>query len=86
MGTSTKTNVERRRTAGSLDAVVRQIADELLTVNYGHSSAETGDRLAIKKADGKTERDLGGRCRHSIEMVLRRHLSNSKINEPGSSN
>jgi hypothetical protein len=58
--------------------LVRQIADELLTVNYGHPSAETGDRLAIKKADGQTERDLGGRCRQSIEMVLRRHLSNSR--------
>lgn len=60
-----------------LHGVVRQIADELLTVNYGHPSAEIGDRLAIKKSDGNTERDLGGRCRQSVEMVLRRHLSNS---------
>lgn len=65
-----------------LHRMVRQIADELLTVNYGQSSAETGDRLAIKKADGNTERDLGGRCRQSIEMVLRRHLSNEKVERP----
>jgi hypothetical protein len=45
-------------------------------VNYGHPSAETGDRLAIKKQYGDAERDLGGRCRNAIEAVLLRHLSN----------
>lgn len=58
-----------------LNRAVRKIADELLTVDYGYPSAETGDRLAIKKEEGNTERDLGGRSRQSIETVLRRHLS-----------
>lgn len=68
-----------------LKRVVRQIADELLTVNYGHPSAETGERLAIKKTVGQTEIELGGRCRQSIEMVLRRHLSNAGTQRPGTS-
>jgi hypothetical protein len=66
------------RKARSLHRRVRQIADELLTVNYGHPSAETGDRLAIKKQYGDAERDLGGRCRKAIEAVLVRHLSNDQ--------
>jgi hypothetical protein len=45
-------------------------------VNYGHPSAETGDRLAIKKQYGDAERELGGRCRNALEAVLLRHLSN----------
>jgi hypothetical protein len=68
----------RARKARSLHRRVRQIADELLTVNYGHPSAETGDRLAIKKQYSDAERDLGGRCRRSIEAVLLRHLSNDQ--------
>jgi len=62
--------------------MVRQITDELLTVNYGHSSWEMGDRLAIKKADGVLERDLGGRNRKSIEDLLKRHLSNALDQRP----
>ena len=66
------------RKARSLNRLVRQIADELLSLNYGHPSQEMGDRLAIKKADGNTERELGGRCRRAIEAVLLRHLSNGR--------
>jgi hypothetical protein len=70
------------RKARSLHRRVRQIADELLTVNYGHPSAETGDRLAIKKQYGDAERELGGRCRNAIEAVLLRHLSNVEAEAP----
>ena len=63
--------------------VVRQIADELLSVNYGLPyGAIMGDRLAIKKQTPKGERDLGGRCRNAIEDVLLRHLSNAEVSGP----
>lgn len=67
----------RKRELG-MQRLVRQIADELLTVQCGHSSWEMGDRLAVKKADGFLDRDLGGRNRKSIEEVLKCHLLSNR--------
>ena len=58
------------RKARSLHRRVRQIADELLSLNYGHPSQEMGDRLAIKKQYGDAERDLGAHLVHRFPFFL----------------
>lgn len=79
---SQKIKTTNRRKRPSVGRIVRQIADELLSVNYGQTSWEMGDRLAVKKADGVLERELGGRNRKSIEDVLTRHLLSAGTERP----
>lgn len=75
---TTKLQRARKRTAKgrSLKRIVRQIADELLSVNYGTSCQMMGNRLAVMQGQYPKEKNLGGRCREVVEKVIMRHLSN----------
>jgi len=46
------------------------IVTRLLTMDYGDSSEQTGDRLAIKATVASGEIDLGGRNRGSAEEAV----------------
>jgi hypothetical protein len=74
-----KTKPSRRITNRQVMAIAELIVDELFTVNYGHSSAETGQRLAIMQGKWPTqERHLGGRNRLSVKELLVRRISELK--------
>lgn len=54
--------------------LARAIAKNLLSMDYGTRHEVTGDRLAIMKTELGREKELGGRCKESVESTIYKHL------------
>lgn len=54
--------------------LAREIARNLLSMDYGTRHEATGDRLAIMKTKLGREKELGGRCKEVVESVIYKHL------------
>ena len=61
-----------------LPVLARQIAEELMTMNFGTSMAKTVERIALMKETPNGEKDLGGRCRWSVEGVILKNLKKAR--------
>lgn len=54
--------------------LAREIAKNLLSMDYGTRHETTGDRLAIMKQELGREKELGGRCKAVVESEIYKHL------------